>query len=104
MHSNSGRTFMTILRLKALLGAGCFSLALIGTALNSAHAGGLERGGYDIDLLFAPAQVTGELYGTYVMPQRDLKNATDTDPSDGNLNALGKSSTARDTESYWVPY
>jgi long-chain fatty acid transport protein len=95
---------MTILRHKALLGAGCFSLALIGTALNSAHAGGLERGGYDIDLLFDPAQVTGELSGTYVMPQRDLKNATDTDPTDGNLNALGKSSTARDTESYWVPY
>ncbi|TIN64969.1 MAG: transporter, partial [Mesorhizobium sp.] len=46
---------MTILRLKALLGAGCFSLALIGTAMNPAHAGGLERAGYDIDLLFDPA-------------------------------------------------
>ena len=36
---------MNNLRLKALLGAGCFSLALIGTAMNSAHAGGIERGG-----------------------------------------------------------
>ncbi|MBZ9891475.1 transporter [Mesorhizobium sp. M7A.F.Ca.CA.001.09.2.1] len=94
---------MTILRLKALLGAGCFSLALIGTAMNPAHAGGLERGGYDIDLLFDPAQVTGEVSGTYVMPQRDLKNVKDTDPSDGPLNLMGFSNSARDTESYWVP-
>ena len=50
---------------------------------DSAHAGGLERGGYDIDLLFDPAPFTGEVSGTYVMPQRKLKNAVDTDPSDG---------------------
>lgn len=92
---------MTILRLKALLGAGCFSLALIGTAMNSAHAGGLERGGYDIDLLFDPAPIATEAESTYVMPQRKLKNAVDTDPSDGNLTFLG--STAKDSESYWVP-
>ncbi|PBC00179.1 OmpP1/FadL family transporter [Mesorhizobium sp. WSM3862] len=94
---------MNVLRLKALLGAGCFSLALIGSAMHPAHAGGLERGWYDIDLLFDPAQITGEVTGTYVMPQRDLKNARDADPSDGDLTALGRSSTARDTESYWVP-
>ncbi len=90
---------MNILRLKTLLGAGCFSLGLIG----SVHAGGLERGGYDIDLLFDPAQVTGEVSGTYVMPQRDLKNVVDSNPLDGNLNTLGFSNSARDTESYWVP-
>ncbi|ESY10236.1 MULTISPECIES: OmpP1/FadL family transporter [unclassified Mesorhizobium] len=94
---------MNNLRLKTLLGAGCFSLGLIG----SVHAGGLERGGYDIDLLFDPAQVTGEVTGTYVMPQRDLKNVVDIDPNPvtggGNLNALGFSNSARDTESYWVP-
>ncbi|MER8746634.1 OmpP1/FadL family transporter [Mesorhizobium sp. M1004] len=90
---------MSNLRLKALLGAGCFSLGLIG----SVHAGGLERGGYDIDLLFDPAQVTGEVTGTYVMPQRDLKNVVDTNPADGPLNALGLSNSARDTASYWVP-
>jgi long-chain fatty acid transport protein len=94
---------MNIMRLKALLGAGCFSLALMGSIATPAHAGGLERGWYDIDLLFDPAQVTGEVSGTYVMPQRDLKNVKDADPSDGNLTALGRSSTARDTESYWVP-
>jgi long-chain fatty acid transport protein len=84
-------------RLKALLGGGCFSLALIGTA----HAGGIERGGYDIDLLFDPAPFATEAEATYVMPQRDLTNAVDTDPRDGNLTFLG--STARDSVSYWVP-
>jgi long-chain fatty acid transport protein len=86
--------FMNNLRLKALLGAGCFSLALIGTA----HAGGIERGGYDIDLLFDPAPVASEAEATYVMPERKLKNAVDT--SGGNLTV---SSTANDSESYWVP-
>lgn len=90
---------MNNLRLKTLLGAGCFSLGLIG----SVHAGGLERGGYDIDLLFDPAPVTAEFTGTYVMPQRDLKNVVDTNPADGPLNLLGFSNSARDTESYWVP-
>ncbi|ESX89175.1 OmpP1/FadL family transporter [Mesorhizobium sp. LSHC412B00] len=90
---------MNNLRLKTLLGAGCFSLGLIG----SVHAGGLERGGYDIDLLFDPARIAGEVTGTYVMPQRDLKNVVDTNPADGPLNALGLSNSARDTESYWVP-
>ncbi|CAN7635770.1 OmpP1/FadL family transporter [Mesorhizobium amorphae] len=90
---------MNYLRLKALLGAGCFSMALIG----SGHAGGLERGGYDIDLLFDPAPVTGEVSATYVMPQRDLKNVQDIDPTNGPLNLLGSPNSARDTESYWVP-
>lgn len=92
---------MSNLRLKALLGAGGFSLALIGTA----QAGGLERGGYNIDLLFDPAPVAGEFSGTYVMPQRDLKNVVDTDPSDGiGSNGIGGgSTTVRDTEGYWVP-
>nr|WP_246800644.1 OmpP1/FadL family transporter [Mesorhizobium amorphae] len=74
-------------------------MALIG----SAHAGGLERGGNDIDLLFDPAPVTGEVSATYVMPQRDLKNVQDIDPTNGPLNLLGSPNSARDTESYWVP-
>ncbi|RWL48155.1 OmpP1/FadL family transporter [Mesorhizobium sp. M2E.F.Ca.ET.219.01.1.1] len=94
---------MNNLRLKALLGAGCFSLAMIGSVVTPANAGGLERGWYDIDLLFDPAQITGEVTGTYVMPQRDLKNVKDSNPADGPLNALGFSNSARDTESYWVP-
>jgi len=88
---------MRNLRLKALLGPGCFSLALIGTAMNAAHAGGIERGGYDIDLLFDPAPFATDAEATYVMPQRKLKNAVD--PS-GTLTGM---STAHDSESYWVP-
>ena len=87
---------MNNLRLKALLGGGCFSMALIG----SAHAGGIERGGYDIDLLFDPAPFASEAEATFVMPQRKLKNAVDTDPSNGTV--IG-SSTADDSQSYWVP-
>ena len=87
---------MNNLRLKTLLGAGCFSLGLIG----SVHAGGIERGGYDIDLLFDPAPFATEAEATYVMPERKLKNAVDTDPFDGTV--TGKS-TARDSEAYWVP-
>jgi long-chain fatty acid transport protein len=88
---------MSNLRLKTLLGAGCFSLGLIG----SVHAGGLERGGYDIDLLFDPARFATEAEATYVMPERKLKNAVDTDPTDGDVTFLG--STAKESESYWVP-
>jgi long-chain fatty acid transport protein len=88
---------MTILRLKALLGAGCFSLALIGTAMNSAHAGGLERGGYDIDLLFDPAPFATDAEATYVMPDRKYKNATG--PAGFNF----FNSTADGAEGYWVP-
>ncbi|MER9316983.1 OmpP1/FadL family transporter [Mesorhizobium sp. M0659] len=88
---------MNNLRLQTLLGAGCFSLSLIG----SVHAGGIERGGYDVDLLFDPAPFATEAEATYVMPERKLKNAVDTDNSDGNVSALG--STAKDSESYWVP-
>lgn len=91
---------MRNLRLKALLGAGCFSLAMIGSAMHPAHAGGIERGGYDIDLLFDPAPFATEAEATFVMPDRKLKNAVDTDPSDGTLTGL---STAKDSESYWVP-
>ncbi|MEW6630525.1 MAG: OmpP1/FadL family transporter, partial [Pseudomonadota bacterium] len=89
---------MNILRLKALLGAGCFSLALIGAAMHPAHAGGLERGGYDIDLLFDPAPFATEAEATYVMPDRKYKNAL----GPGGLN-LGYGTTAKGAEDYWVP-
>ncbi|UCI23439.1 OmpP1/FadL family transporter [Mesorhizobium sp. B2-8-5] len=88
---------MNILRLKALAGAGCFSIALIGAVMHPAHAGGLERGGYDIDLLFDPSQVATEAEATYVMPDRKYKNAT----GPGGFNFF--SSTADGAEPYWVP-
>jgi long-chain fatty acid transport protein len=89
---------MNNLRLKVLLGAGCFSLALIGTTMSSAHAGGLERGGYDIDLLFDPAPFVTDAEATYVMPDRKYKNAL----GPGGTN-LGLGSTADGAEGYWVP-
>lgn len=89
---------MNNLRLKALLGAGCLSLALIGTAMSSAHAGGLERGGYDIDLLFDPAPFSTEAEATYVMPDRKLKNARGPGGAD-----LGFGTSADGAENYWVP-
>ncbi len=68
----------------------------------AAHAGGLERGGYNIDLLFDPADYAAEAAATYVNPQRDLKNVRDVNPLNGNFSAL-KNNDVRDSESYWVP-
>ncbi|MBS3647604.1 transporter [Pseudaminobacter sp. 19-2017] len=106
-------------RFTLLASAGCVCLFSAGTAL----AGGLERGGYNIDLLFDPSRFAAEAGATYVMPQRDLKNVRDTDTTTGfppvtpgfpdplppgarglgggNLN--GRPTSVRDTENYWVP-
>ncbi|MER9455248.1 OmpP1/FadL family transporter [Mesorhizobium sp. M0478] len=85
---------MNNLRLKTLLGAGCFSLGLIG----SVHAGGLERGGYDIDLLFDASPFATEAEATYVMPDRKYKNALGPAKQD-----LGLGTSADGAEGYWVP-
>ncbi|MFB9952168.1 OmpP1/FadL family transporter [Rhizobium puerariae] len=76
-----------------------------GCALQSqALAGGLERGGYNIDLLFDPSQFAVESTSTFVMPQRKLKNVRDIYPANGNLNAIpGYSTSADDSENYWSP-
>lgn len=75
-----------------------------------AFASGLERGGYNIDLLFDPSSVAAEAATTFVAPQRELKNVTDvntttafptvTGTGGGNLNGLPNS--ADDSESYWT--
>jgi long-chain fatty acid transport protein len=57
---------MDILRLKALLGAGCVSLALIG----SVHAGGFSRGTADTDILFEDGNFNMRTSVTYVAPTR----------------------------------
>ncbi|WP_043611559.1 OmpP1/FadL family transporter [Ensifer sp. ZNC0028] len=75
---------------------------------SAAHAGGLERGGYNIDLLFDPSDYAAEASATYVNPQRELNNVKDgnrTSPllgGDGDLSNR-PSEGIRDTESYWVP-
>jgi long-chain fatty acid transport protein len=88
--------------LKTLLGAGCVSLAMIGTA----SAGGLERGGYNIDLLFDPARFASEASVTYVMPQRELDDVVDINPLNGvGSNGIGGGATngVADTEDYAIP-
>ncbi|AXV15290.1 long-chain fatty acid transporter [Neorhizobium sp. SOG26] len=96
--------------------AGGFVAAAGLVALQSpAFAGGLERGGYNIDLLFDPGKVAAEAAATYVIPERKLKNVQDVDTTSGafpfngtaagngggNLNGL--STSADGSEGYWVP-
>ncbi|MFN7024365.1 MAG: OmpP1/FadL family transporter [Pseudorhizobium sp.] len=96
---------------KTLISKGILALAA-GCALSTtAMAGGLDRGGYNIDLLFDEGRFAAESAVTYVAPQRKLKNAVDVDTTTafpfptgtggGNLNGL--SDNADDTEGYWVP-
>ncbi|AUX76164.1 MULTISPECIES: OmpP1/FadL family transporter [Sinorhizobium] len=79
---------------------------------SAAQAGGLERSGYNIDLLFDPSDYAAEATATYVSPQRELKNVVDTDTTTGfpppgtgfgggDLNS--RPNTADDTEGYWAP-
>ena len=49
----------------------------------TAQAGGLERGGYNIDLLFDPSTYAAEATATYVNPQRELDNVVDINPANG---------------------
>lgn len=71
-------------------------------SVNTAFAGGIERGGYDIDLLFDNSRYVVEGGVTYVMPNKRLKNAQDINPADGNLN--GRSHSVKDSGSYGIPY
>lgn len=90
---------------------GLLAATAVGALHTTALAGGLERGGSNIDLLFDPSTVAIESTATYVSPQRKVKNVTDTDTTTayptttgrggGNLNA--RSTTADDSEGYWVP-
>ena len=76
----------------------------------TAQAGGLERGGYNIDLLFDPSTYAAETTATYVNPQRELNNVVDTNAGNGLLSGPDgagpaglRSNGIRDTEGYWVP-
>jgi long-chain fatty acid transport protein len=50
-------------------------MAGVGTTM----AGGLERGGYSIDLLFDQSPFVGEIGLAYIMPQRELDDVVDVD-------------------------
>jgi long-chain fatty acid transport protein len=56
--------------LKSLLAAGYISTAIVGTA----SAGGFDRGGIGIDLLFDESRFATDAGVTYINPQRKLKN------------------------------
>jgi len=88
--------------LKSLLGASGLTMLAVG----SAAAGGLERGGYNIDLLFDPSRFASEVTATYVSPQRDLQDVRDINASNGigsNGRGAGATSGIRDTEDYTIP-
>ncbi|ASY68692.1 outer membrane protein transport protein [Sinorhizobium fredii] len=78
---------------------------------SAAQAGGLERSGYNIDLLFDPSDYAAEATATYVNPQRELKNVVDENPADtnpltgefGGGDLSGRPNSADDTEGYWAP-
>ncbi len=84
---------------------GALGLAIGITSITPAFAGGLERGGYNIDLLFDSSRFAAESTATFVAPQRKLKNAVDINPGNGlGSNGFnGGSTTTDDSESYWVP-
>jgi long-chain fatty acid transport protein len=97
-----GREFMNNPFFKSLLGASCAVLATVGAA----NAGGLERGGYNIDLLFDPSRFAAEAAATYVMPDRELNNVVDINRANGvGSNGIGggQRNGVSDTEDYWVP-
>ena len=83
--------------LKSIVAGLAASVALT----SSAMAGGLERGGYNIDLLFDTSRFATEAVGTYVMPQRKLNNVVDNNAADGTPG--GPANGVKDTESYLVP-
>lgn len=83
------------------VGAGVLAAAGFLT-VTSAYAGGLERGGYNIDLLFDPSDYAAEAATVYVAPQRDLNNVVDINPANGDLNGR-PGSGIDDSQGYWVP-
>jgi len=58
--------------LKSIVAGLTASVALV----SSAQAGGFDRGGVNVDLLFSDKRVDTEFSATYVSPQRTIKNVT----------------------------
>ncbi|MGG7581431.1 OmpP1/FadL family transporter [Rhizobium sp. Nf11,1] len=85
---------------------GVTSLVFLSSLASPSFAGGLERGGYNIDQLFDTSPFSFQSGVTYVTPQRKLKDVRDTNTSiltgGGNLNS--RPDTADDTSNYTIPY
>ena len=90
---------------RRIVSTGLLAATVMGVWSATAVAGGLERGGYNIDLLFDPSAVAGEASSTYVMPQRKVRNATDTNRANGlgSDGRNGGSTSTDDSENYWIP-
>ncbi|MCV3765973.1 OmpP1/FadL family transporter [Rhizobium sp. TRM95796] len=72
-------------------------LTIISAALMSgaAYAGGIERNGYNIDLLFDPSNIAVESTATYVSPHREYTNSQ-------NFSGIGGTDPdVRDTKDYF---
>mgnify|MGYP000108358376 CR=1 FL=1 len=91
---------------------GVASLVILSSFASPSFAGGLERGGYNIDQLFDTGPFSFDSSAVYVAPQRKLKNVVDTDTTTGfpppgtgvgggDLNY--RPDHADETEGYWVP-
>ncbi|CAN7520929.1 OmpP1/FadL family transporter [Pararhizobium sp. LjRoot255] len=83
--------------------AAMMATAAVLLSSTAASAGGLERGGYNIDLLFDPSTYAAEAATTYVNPQRELDNVDDINPANGVFDLTRPTSGVEDTEGYWVP-
>src|SRR3546814_17610962 len=70
---------------KQFVAKGILAVAAGCLTQTSALAGGLERGGYNIDLLFAPGRLPAESAVTFVAPQRKVKNVRDLNPTNAPL-------------------
>ncbi|HEV7254517.1 MAG TPA: outer membrane protein transport protein [Mesorhizobium sp.] len=70
--------------MRSLISRALFVAGASALAVASAQAGGFDRGGVQVDLLFDPARIATEAGVTYVSPQRELKNVqratSSTDP------------------------
>lgn len=93
------------MKVKSLKVAG-IATALLGSAI-SANAGGLERSSQDFDILFEQGTVV-DTTGTFVAPQRKLKNIRGSGigalTPNGNPYSGGPYKTEVDeAKSYWVP-
>ncbi len=84
------------------ISGGVLAAAAVGMLQSPALAGGLERGGYNIDLLFDTSRFTAEATSTFVMPDRKLKNVTD-QPLGGGGDLTGLPTSANGSENYWSP-
>jgi long-chain fatty acid transport protein len=84
------------------ISGGVLAAVAVGMLQSPALAGGLERGGYNIDLLFDTGRFTTEATSTFVMPDRKLKNVTDV-PAGGGGDLTGLPTSANGSENYWSP-